>query len=507
MFAGKLIPWTVLVVSAAWAQPAQLSYVDANVCCLAPDGHGNSFVVSSTFPVLSSQNTTISVAKLDSSGQVVSTFRFETGNREVVAAAAVDPSGNLWIVGTTLNNAPSVGLILKLDQTGMKLLSMATFGGADTSTVTQIQALAFDMSGNLYVAGHTAQLDFPLTEGAFISRFPTLPPEPGSSLIPHAGFGFLAKLAQASLATPPYTLVYSTLLGGLGLPTTGGFPPLPMTDISALTVDSNGVVTVTGITTASDFPVTQGAYRTQFEGNFTPNVFVTRFNAEGSGLAWSTFLGVGDYNIPISGAALDSSGNVVVAGVAARPDFPVTPGALQSQFGSTDNTFVAKLDPAGSQLLFSTFYGVVTGSPSPPRLDEQGNIWITESVTDMASVALAPNSLALGTAVVSEIASDGSRVIFSELLPNGMAGQDLALGPDGSLTVAGANGFLLRQPRAAPTGVSLLGIADSAASAVTKSVAPGEFFSIYGTAWDLPRAREWRSIRTGGSPVRSAGPK
>jgi len=59
----------------------------------------------------------ISVAKLDSTGEVVSTFRFETGNGEIAAGAAVDPFGNLWIVGDK-------GLVLKLDRTGTTLLSM-----------------------------------------------------------------------------------------------------------------------------------------------------------------------------------------------------------------------------------------------------------------------------------------------------------------------------------------------------------------------------------------------
>jgi uncharacterized protein (TIGR03437 family) len=87
----------------------------------------------------------------------------------------------------------------------------------------------------------------------------------------------------------------------------------------------------------------------------------------------------------------------------------------------------------------------------------------------------------LGDDLIAEIAPDGSGVLFSELLPNGMAAQDLALNPDGSLTVTGPGGFVLRQPRATPTGVSLLGVADSAANAVTNTVAPGEYVSIYGT--------------------------
>jgi uncharacterized protein (TIGR03437 family) len=91
---------------------------------------------------------------------------------------------------------------------------------------------------------------------------------------------------------------------------------------------------------------------------------------------------------------------------------------------------------------------------------------------------------------IAELAPDGTSVLFSELLSNGAAGQDLVLNPDGSLTVAGPakaaglnvpNGFVLRLPRGTPTGVSILGMADSAVNAVTGRVAPGEYLSIYGT--------------------------
>ena len=70
------------------------------------------------------------------------------------------------------------------------------------------------------------------------------------------------------------------------------------------------------------------------------------------------------------------------------------------------------------------------------------------------------------------------------------SGQDLVLNPDGSLTAAGppplgeavvTNGYVVRLPRGAPNGVSVLGVADSAANVVTSTVVPGEFLSIYGT--------------------------
>jgi uncharacterized protein (TIGR03437 family) len=127
---------------------------------------------------------------------------------------------------------------------------------------------------------------------------------------------------------------------------------------------------------------------------------------------------------------------------------------------------------------------------SAPRLDAQDNIWFTGSVTDPTSVPLQPNSLTLGGSLIAELAPDGSSVLFSELLPNGELGQDLVLNPDGSLTATGpppsgeatvTNGFAVRLPRGAPTGISVLGVADSAANVVMDTVAPGEFLSIYGT--------------------------
>ena len=147
------------------------------------------------------------------------------------------------------------------------------------------------------------------------------------------------------------------------------------------------------------------------------------------------------------------------------------------------------MDFTGAHLLFSTYYGMANRL-SAPRLDAQGNIWFTASVTDPASVPLHPGSLTLGGSLIAELAPDGSSVLFSELLPNGELGQDLALNPDGSLTAAGPppsgeatviNGFVLRLPRATPAGVTLLGVADSAVNMVTDTVAPGEFLSIYGT--------------------------
>ena len=424
--------------------------------------------------------TTITVVKTDSSSNVISEFTFPAGNDGQAAAAAVDPSGNLWIAGSiavSSQSYPTLGLIAKLDSTGTQLLYSGTFGGLDPNGATAISAIAFDPDGNLYLAGSTSQTDFPVTPGAFITALITAP-----AYVPN---GFVTKLIRASQSTPPYSLAYSTLLGGQ--PSSSSVAP---TFILALAVDSKGVATVAGYTYASDFPVTSGAFQTQFEGGVNDaDGFITRLNAQATSLIWSTLLGEG-----APGAiALDSSGNVVVAGTIYDSSFPITPGAIQPQLAQTTfniiDGFVTKLNSTGASLLFSTFYGNVNATPKL-RLDTQGDVWITESLADLSGLVLAPNSIAVGDAVIAELAPDGSSVLFSELVPNGMAGQDLALNPDGSLTVIGppqaafnaniGTGFVLRQPRAAPTGVSILGVADSAANAVNNVVAPGEYVSIYG---------------------------
>jgi uncharacterized protein (TIGR03437 family) len=507
----KLLPRTItLLALSAVSSPAQqttLSTVALIPCCIAPDGRGGNFIVSSI-----PQPPTISVAKMDASGTIVSSFAFPIGTDGAPSAAAVDPQGNLWIAGSAVSgsapNSPLVGLIAKLNSTGTKLFFTGGFGGLDPSGLTRIQALAIDPSGNLYLGGFTFQTDFPVTPGAFDIQ-PTVAPAPaGYSWNGPPIYGFIAKLTPANSTDQPYTVAYSTLLGGSHLasplpscPITGlctAWPP--GTILSALAVDSSGVVTAAGTTQASDFPTTPGAYQTQYQKlPYDYNVFVTRLNPRGSGLVWSTLLGASsssdnDY-ISLSGVAVDSYGAVVVTGTTNAPSLPVTAGALQPEFANPNgdslgpaNGFVAKFDSTGAHLVFATYYGIDIFLGAP-RLDAQGDIWVTGLVNDPSSLALTPNAPNLGNSLIAELAPDGSRTIFSELLPNAVAGRDLALNPDGSLTATGPsvpstftpNGFVLRLPRGMPSGGTILGVADAAAHQVTGTLAPGEYLSVYGT--------------------------
>jgi uncharacterized protein (TIGR03437 family) len=497
----KSLCWTAVLlvcsVTTAHAQRATLSYVDFDPCCVASDVNGNSFIVSS--PTTGTTTPAISVAKVDSTGSVVSTFSFPVGVNDNPAAAAVDPQGDLWIVCSPEHrlepSAPIPGLVAKLDNNGTSLLFTARFGGPAANGETGINAIAFDPAGNVYLAGYTGQSDFPVTPGAFMSQF-GIAPQPAGVIVEGAPqYGFIAKL------TPSFTLVYATLLGGNQLllqPCSGTCYTTPAsTIVSALAVDANGVATAAGITDAADFPVTNGAFQTQCQCQYGTNAFITRLNAPGSALVWSTLLGgsspIAETMTALAGIAVDSSGNVVVAGTTTAPNFPVTSGTQLQDLVPIPNGFVAKLDSSGTNLLFSRYYGGAGVTHlSPPRLDALGDIWISGSIYDRTGLVLAPNSLVLGNSLIAELAPDGSSVLFSELLPNGVAGQDLALNPDASLTAAGPaqeiesavpipNGFVLRLPRGEPTGVSILGVADSAINAVSNTVAPGEYVSFYGT--------------------------
>ena len=129
----------------------------------------------------------------------------------------------------------------------------------------QGNAIAIDSGGNAYVAGLTRSNKFPVTANAFQKTYA-------------GGWAdvFVAKLNASGTA-----LVYATYLGGTGGSLHGDEP-------YAIAVDGQGQAYVTGMTTSSDFPTTQGALRTTWSGY--PAGFLTKLSADGSTLAYSTYL-------------------------------------------------------------------------------------------------------------------------------------------------------------------------------------------------------------------------
>jgi hypothetical protein len=111
---------------------------------------------------------------------------------------------------------------------------------------------------------------------------------------------------------------------------------------------------VTGSAGSSNFPTTPGAFDTSFNGG--SDAFVTKLNADGSALVYSTFLGTPGFDEGL-GIAVDSAGVGYVTGLTSAASFPTTPGAFDTTLDGEGDTFVTKFDPAGSALIYSTFLG------------------------------------------------------------------------------------------------------------------------------------------------------
>jgi uncharacterized repeat protein (TIGR01451 family) len=316
---------------------------------IAVDGAGLAYVtgqtISSNFPVTPGAfQTTIGgnrdgfVTKLnfDGSGLVYSTYlggsSVDNGN-----AIAVDGSGIAYVTGSTSSsNFPVTSgvfqstlagssdvFVTKLNAAGSALVYSTYIGG---SSIDEGLAITIDGSGNAYVTGDTFSANFPTTPGAF------------QITLHGTQDAFIFKLNATATA-----LVYSTYLGGSG-----------NDDGEGIAIDGSGKAYVTGKTNSTDFPVTAGSFQTTYGGG-SFDAYVTKLNADGTQLVYSTFLG---------GSGADSgvgigfhAGIAYVTGGTGSDNFPITPDAIQPIPAGGGDAFLTELSPDGSSLVFSTFLG------------------------------------------------------------------------------------------------------------------------------------------------------
>ena len=186
--------------------------------------------------------------------------------------------------------------------------------------------IAVDAAGNAYVTGATKSSDFPKVAALDSSL------DNGQDI-------FVFKLNAIGNA-----LTYSTYLRGAGSLDTG----------YGIAVDGAGNAYVVGHTDSTDFALTAGALDTSYSNG---EAFVTKLNASGGALVYSTFLG-GDKRETIYNIVVDAAGNAVVVGESESSNFSVAlPGAFQSSNGGKYDAFVAKLNSSGTGLLYGSFIG------------------------------------------------------------------------------------------------------------------------------------------------------
>jgi hypothetical protein len=320
---------------------------------VAVDGAGNMYVLSASesknFPVTSGafdkklDGFDAVVSKLDPTGSELIWSTFLGGSAAECSpgcSLAVDASGAVYVAGTTgsadfpttpgafdtTHNGDFDAFVAKLDPSGGALVYGTFLGGAGHDLGFEI---AVDDAGAAYVAGGADAGGFPTTPGAFDTT--------------HNGEtdAFVAKLDPSGGA-----LVYSTFLGGADEDDAFG----------GLAIDATGAAYVGGETQSVDFPATAGAFDPTFNG--VSDAFVTKLDPSGGALEYSTFLGGGSFEFSLD-VQVDAGGAAFVAGDTRSADFPTTPGAFDTTHGGSDefDGFVAKLNPGGGSLAYSTFLG------------------------------------------------------------------------------------------------------------------------------------------------------
>ena len=223
------------------------------------------------------------------------------------------------------------------------VLSYSTYLGGSRSDAGF--GIAVDASGNAYVTGFTGSTDFPTAS----------PLQPAFGGGPSFGDAFVTKVSASGNA-----LVYSTYLGG----SDDEFG-------EHIAVDASGNAYVTGLTDSTNFP-TASPFQAAFGGN--RDAFVTKLNAAGNTLVYSTYLG-GSADDDSRGIAVDAAGNAYLAGFTGSPNFPTASPIQPANAGGTD-AFVTKLNAAGNALVYSTYLGG-TESGRGIAVDASGNAYVT----------------------------------------------------------------------------------------------------------------------------------
>ena len=442
---------------------------------IAVDATGNVYLTGVTgsvdFPVVPASNNLTTknpsdpgnafVLKLNSAGNALVYSMVMGGtNLDGGASIGVDASGNAYVVGSTISTdlqlvnpiqttlpsgsfgSASAGIFAaKVSADGTKLLYSTYFGGSGDNAATSI---AVDAAGNAYFTGFTTSFSFPVTQGAFQTTFGGAGGQTYSIFT--TGDAYVVKLS------PTGQKVYATYLGG------------SKDDIGmGIAVDAKGNAYVGGATLSTDFPV-QNAFQAANHGSggdtyaLGGDGFIAELDPTGSHVLFASYVG-GSADDRVLGIALDTSGNMYLAGHTISNDFPTSGQPAQSSYAGDSSTvfrsgdaFLTEVDANSHTISFSTYLGGSAG-------DWAGGVAIDG--TGGIIVAGGTSSANFPTTTGSYQAKFGG-------------GETLLAGtPIGDAFIAKFGG--------AASTVSIAGVAN-AASYVGGAIAPGEALFIAGTS-------------------------
>jgi hypothetical protein len=377
-------------------------------------------------------------------------------------------------------------------------------GGSFADTVS---GMAVDSSSSQYVAGTTFSPDFPLTSTAL-----GVPSEIHSC-------AFVTKLNPTGTAIEISTCVANSGTSAFGLDSGGNIylavnqetdqgsaelvlkldpsgqhilynTPIGAAAPESMAVDASGNVYLAG-SAGPGLAITPGAYQPQLSpgmnckyGTPCPNAFAMKLAPSGA-LVWATYLG-GSGPDDAHAIAVDSMGNVWIAGETVSPNFPLTPNAFDSSFGGDvdfgkqyGDAFVSKLDPTGSKLLYSTYLGgSAPDAAFAVAVDETGAAYVAGGTSSAnfpttagalqaaysggASAIVPPLA---GNAFVTKFDSSGHVVYSTFVGTYGTEGTAIAVDTQGQAAINAPAASLMTQATAC-TGQPAITVLNAAGSAV-----------------------------------------
>ncbi|HMZ22668.1 MAG TPA: SBBP repeat-containing protein, partial [Blastocatellia bacterium] len=346
---------------------------------------------------------------------------FGGNGSDTANSITVDTSGSCYITGaTTSTNFPTRNpiqatnrggldaFVAKLNPSGTNIVYSTYLGGGFGDSG---RSIAIDSSGNAYIAGST-----------FSDNFPTNVPFQANNR--GLGDAFVARINASGTS-----LVYSSFLGGANTDEAAG-----------IAVDSSGNAYVVGNTASNDFN-TRNPLQTNNRGQ--QDIFITKINPTGSTLLYSTYLGGSRADLG-NAIAIDQTGAVYITGSTISTNFPTLVPRQSTYGGGEQDAFVAKLNPAGSALIYSTYLGgLLTEVGNAIAVDPLGNAYVT-GVTSSTNFPLKnplqADNRGLNEAFITKYNQQGSDFVYSTYLggSNSDQGSGIAVNAAGTAYVAGA---------------------------------------------------------------------
>ncbi|HYE16389.1 MAG TPA: SBBP repeat-containing protein [Pyrinomonadaceae bacterium] len=187
--------------------------------------------------------------------------------------------------------------------------------------------------------------------------------------------------------------------------------------ITAAAIDADGNAYVTGSAFGS-IPTTEGAFDRTLAGQ---DIFVAKLNPAGA-LVYSTYISAASGNNEAKAIAVDASGNAYVTGHAVSAVFTASAGAYDTTHNGSTDAFVAKLNPAGSALVYATYYGT-SGQEfaNAIAIDPSGDVYIAGHT----GVANLPTKNALQSTYAGGSQFGDGDAFMARFSPDGAGAADL----------------------------------------------------------------------------------